>query len=139
MHHQRLHIEKAVHHAFLTAALLTADLQRAEAAVAETIRLKNPGESLDPVLFRQAIKATAGGPREIAGENLRDVMAAVPDELCGVVRLPNRFRHCFVLRVLCGLSRESCSELLDQTISEVDANTHSAIETLSHGVDSLAA
>ena len=98
----------------------------------ETIRLKNPGESLDPVLFRQAIKATTKGERDTAAVDLREVIDAVPGELCGVVRLPKPFRHCFVLRVLCGLSRESCSELLDQTISEVDANTYSAIESLSH-------
>lgn len=105
----------------------------------ETIRLKNPGESLDPVLFRQAIKASTEGERDMAGEDLRDVLAAVPDELRGVVRLPDALRHCFVLRMLSGLSRESCAELLDRTISEVDANTYSAIENLSHSLVSLAA
>jgi DNA-directed RNA polymerase specialized sigma24 family protein len=114
--------------------LLTANLKCAEAAVMETIRLRNPGESLDPVLFRQAIKASTEGRRNTAEEGLRDVLAAIPDELRGVVRLPEALRHCFVLRLLSGLSRESCAELLGRTISEVDTNTYSAIESLSHSL-----
>ena len=139
MHCERSHIERALNHAFLTATLLTANLKRAEAAVMETIRLKSPGESLDPVLFRQAIKASTEGGRNTTGEDLRDVLGAVPDELRGLVRLPDALRHCFVLRMLSGLSRESCAELLNRSISEVDANTYSAIESLSHSLVSLAA
>jgi DNA-directed RNA polymerase specialized sigma24 family protein len=136
MHCKQSHIER---HAFLTATLLTANLKRAETAVMETIQLKNPGESLDPVLFRQAIKASAEGERDTAGEDLREVLATVPDELHVVVRLPDALRHCFVLRMLNGLSRENCAELLDRTISEIDRNTCSAIESLSHSLVSPAA
>jgi DNA-directed RNA polymerase specialized sigma24 family protein len=138
MHCQRSHIEQALHQAFLTATLLTANLGRAENAVTETIRLRNPGESLDPLLFRQAIKASTEGERDTAAEDLGEVLAAVPEELRGVVRLPEPLRHCFVLRMLSGLSREKCAELLDRTISEIDAYTCSAIENLSYSLVPLA-
>lgn len=123
-------LDQAVRRAFLTAILLTGSQERAEATLMETIRLWHTTEPL--VLSRVAIRALTDGVNRSAGiASLSDAAAIVPRELRSVLDLPESARQCYVLRILNGLSRDDCADLLRVSSSEIDQQTCAALQRLS--------
>ena len=100
--------------AFRTALLLTGDTRTAEAAVMHGIGVcedLSPGGLLTEAV-RSAVRRrtkSSDGPYEV--ECLRP-------ELRRLFMLQPLPRHCFVLRVLVGLSPEVCAELLEVSVTE---------------------
>jgi hypothetical protein len=56
--------------------------------------------------------------------------AGLPLRLRNVVRLTPAIRNCFVLRILLGLSEETCACLLSSSTGQVIANTYVALQKL---------
>ena len=106
--------------AFRTALLLTGDTRTAEAAVMHGIRAcedLSPGGLLIEAV-RSAVRRrtkSSGGPYEVE---------CLPPELRRLFMLQPLPRHCFVLRVLVGLSPEVCAELLETSITEFEGTLY---------------
>ena len=104
---------KALDMAFRTALLLTDAMKTAEAAVMQGI---GACEDLSPRgLMVEAVRSavrrrtkSSDGPCEVE---------CLPPELRHLFMLQPLPRHCFVLRVLVGLSPEVCAELLEVSVT----------------------
>jgi len=123
---------RALSRAFTTALLLTANTERAEAAVLDGINALHPGEASPEKLFLEvaaaAFAAGRGSARRL--QELECAASVLPPELRPVLRLPLNLRQCFVLRVLMSLSRESCARLLVRGVNAVDHDTRRAAQAL---------
>jgi hypothetical protein len=112
--------------AFRMALLLTGDTRTAEAAVMHGIGVC---EDLSPGgLLTEAIKSavrrrtkSSDGPCEVE---------CLPPELRRLFMLQPLPRHCFVLRVLVGLSSEVCADLLDVSVTEFEYAVYRALTQL---------
>ena len=93
-------IEDIVGRAFLTAHLLTGNMEQAESATIAAIDSWNPDDETEEVL-------------DVAGP-------CHPVELQRVLRLARPLRRCFVLRVLVGLPPRVCAKLLRSDSRRVD-------------------
>jgi hypothetical protein len=129
---------------FRLALLLTGNLTRAEAAMHDALILMKPGDMSDNALFAGVI-ATALTRCHDASETDR-ISPILPVEMRRVLRLCTRRRQCFVLRLLAGLSREQCAQLLRLDLYGVDEAIFAAVaelsglgETTSHAVNEVAA
>ncbi len=114
---------------FITALLLTANLDRAESAVMRSIgRLDECVSS--GALLQGTLRASLAGPGGMTAEVPEDLAEAgsiLPPELQHVVHLPKDLRQCFVLRILLGLSREVCASLLGLDVQRIDEQTCASI------------
>ena len=112
--------------AFRTALLLTADTRTAEAAVMRGIDASDdlsPGGLLIEAV-RSAVRLrtkSSDGPYEVHG---------LPDELRRLFMLRPLLRHCFVLRILVGLSPEACGDLLEISVTEFEDAMYGALTEL---------
>jgi hypothetical protein len=113
--------------AFRTALLLTGEVLRAETAMAFAIRSLNSGQILDEALLLGTLKAAVSSSKDC---ELRSEPPSLPLALRCVLRLATDHRHCFVLRVLVGLSRDECSRLLSRATDQIDVDTAGALEEL---------
>ena len=112
--------------AFRTAVLLTGATKSAEAAVIHAI---SACEELSPHgLLTEAVRSavrlqasSANGPYEVE---------CLPPELRRLFMLQPLPRHCFVLRVLVGLSPEVCAELLEVSVTEFENAVYRALTQL---------
>jgi hypothetical protein len=112
--------------AFRTALLLTGDTRTAEVAVMHGIGVC---EDLSPGgLLTEAIKSavrrrtkSSDGPYEVE---------CLPPELRRLFMLQPLLRHCFVLRILMGLSPEACAELLEVSVTEFEDAVYGALTRL---------
>ena len=112
--------------AFRTALLLTGDTRTAEVAVMHGI---GACEDLSPdglliAAVRSAVRRrtnSSGGPCKIE---------CLSPELRRLFMLQPLSRHCFVLRVLVGLSPEVCAELLEISIIEFEDAVYEALTQL---------
>jgi hypothetical protein len=112
--------------AFRTALILTGAMKTAEAAVMQGI-----GACEDPSprgLMIEAVRSavrrrtkSSDGPCEVE---------CLPAELRRLFMLQPLPRHCFVLRVLVGLSPEVCAELLDISVTEFEDAVYGALTQL---------
>ena len=108
-------IEDIVGRAFLTAHLLTGNMDQAESATMAAIDSWNPDDETEEVLFEKALAmaARASIKRAPLSSNEPDVAGScLPVELQRVLRLARPLRRCFVLRVLVGLPLRVCAKLL---------------------------
>ena len=112
--------------AFRTALLLTGDTTTAEAAVTRAIdaceALSSGGLLIEAV--RSAVRRrtkSSDGPYDVDG---------LPTELRRLFMLQPLLRHCFVLRILAGLSPEVCAELLDISVTEFEDAVPAALTEL---------
>jgi hypothetical protein len=112
--------------AFRTALLLTGDTRTAEAAVMQGIGacqdLSPRGLLIEAV--RSAVRRptkSPGGPHEVE---------CLPPELRPLFKLQPLLRHCFVLRILVGLSLEFCAELLEVSVTEFEDAVYEAFTQL---------
>ena len=112
--------------AFRTALLLTGDTRTAEAAVTHGIAAcedLSPGGLLMEAVGSAVRRRTksSDGPCEV------ECLATELRRLFMLQPLP---RHCFVLRVLVGLSPEVCAELLDISVIEFEDAVYEALTQL---------
>ena len=112
--------------AFRTALLLTGDTRTAEAAVMQGIGACEDVSSGDLLIeaVRSAVRRrtkSSDGPYEVDG---------LPAELRRLFMLQPLFRHCFVLRILVGLSPEVCAELLEISVIEFEGAMYGALTEL---------
>ena len=104
-----------VERAFTTALLLTGSAGHAEAAVMEGICSQHGKLSAESVLH-----ATVNASIRVEPEEDESASSLLPKELRPVLRLPARSRHCYVLRILVGYSREVCASLLKTGMHNID-------------------
>ena len=110
----------ALNLAFCTALLLAGDMKTAEAAVMHGIEACEdlPPRGLLIEAVRSAIQrrtTSADGPYELE---------CLPRDLQRLFMLQPLPRHCFVLRMLVGVSPELCAQLLDISIPEFEGALH---------------
>jgi hypothetical protein len=113
--------------AFRAILLLTGSAAHAEDAVLSAIQSTEPEEASDQRLLLGAVEAAL--ERE-GHANSGCVPPALCPELGRVLRLMPARRHCFVLRILIGFSREVCSRLLHLNVEEIDEITCTAAREL---------
>jgi len=122
---------------FVAAILLTANMERAECAVLRSISLLDESVSYGSLL-RGTIKASLAGSigiKEQGREELAEACSILPLELQHVLRLSKDLRHCFVLRILLGLSRGACASLLGLDVQGIDERTCASILQLTVAQD----
>jgi len=112
--------------AFRTALLLTGDTRTAEAAVMHGIGVC---EDLSPGGLLIAAVRSAVRRRTKSSDGPCKVECLSP-ELRRLFWLQPLPRHCFVLRVLVGLSPEACAALLEVSVSEFEDAVYRALTQL---------
>jgi hypothetical protein len=114
--------------AFWIALLLTGSIEAAEAAVLNGIAALEldhiSGDSLLLATAKSAIQRRTDFIEQSEG------LSILPLELRRLFLLAPRYRDCFVLRVLIGLTPEQCSGILHLSIHEVDDAFCTALRTL---------
>jgi len=100
---------------------------QAEALVIEAIELWNPGDTVEGALTRYVIDRSVQAREAV---DIRLASQIVREDLRPVLQLPDRHRHCFVLRVLANLSRQACECILGLTGFQVDRYTTAALADL---------
>jgi hypothetical protein len=120
---------RALPKAFLTALLLTGGIEAAEAAVLEAIAtLELDYDSGDCLLLetvKSAIKRRADAP-----DPSEQAFSILPIELRRVLLLAPGSRHCFVLRVLLGMTPEISSGILNRSVHEVEEALLTGLQNL---------
>ena len=123
-------LHKTVDRAYITALLLTASAERAEAAILEGHRVTDLDSTPGEALLGQAVNAAIKVQSETSEQPLEDLERAssmLPFELRRVLHLQPALRQCFVLRFLMGLPREVCARLLRLEIRQVDERARTAL------------
>ena len=119
-------VSQALDMVFRTALLLTGDTRTAEAAVMHGI---GACEDVSPGgLLIEAIRSAVRRPTK-SSEGPCEV-ECLPPELRRLFMLQPLPRHCFVLRVLVGLSPEVCGELLEVSDTEFENAVYRALTQL---------
>ena len=117
---------------FLTAVLLTGSVQQAEDAVLDAINLIDMEQGTPEALLKRtvvaAINKRSANPQ--SPEDAKSRSSMLPWELLSVIYLSPRLRHCFVLRILHGWSREISASLLGVEASQIDEQTRAAVVRL---------
>ena len=119
--------------AFTVSLLLTTDPQEAEQAILlaiEEVDLNDfAGDSFLRAVVRHSLSRAIQTGASVPGETspATDLLST---ELRSLLTLPLEVRACFVLRILLGNSRQSCSDLLRLTPELVDEYTRAALFTL---------
>jgi len=119
--------------AFIAGLLLTGSVERAEAAILESVRMSCPDDLFSESLFRRAVHYSIDQCIELKSKKHNDLDRArsiLPFELCCVLNLSQQLRYCYVLRILIGLSREVCAWLLHMDTSQIDQHTCAAMVQL---------
>ena len=112
--------------AFRTAVLLTGATKSAEAAVIHGISAR---EELSPHgLLTEAVRSAVRLQASSANDPYE--VECLPPELRRLFMLQPLPRHCFVLRVLVGLSAEVCAELLEVSVTHFENAVHRALTQL---------
>jgi hypothetical protein len=123
-------IKQTIGRAFLAAHLLTASTEQAESAVVEAMDSWDPDDDSDEVLFQQVFRTALQADVEGVPSSWNDPASMLPIELKAVLRLAPQLRRCYVLRMLVGLSRQTCARLLHLHSREVDHYTREALQRL---------
>jgi hypothetical protein len=117
---------------FITAVLVAGSPGQAEAAMLEAIQQMDETQGSEEDLFFACIRVALNrGPRlepPVKPGRAASASLSLPEELERVMLLPPNFRHCFVLRILAGLSYEQCLFL---NIKDPDEGACSAARELS--------
>jgi hypothetical protein len=114
--------------AFWIALLLTGSIEAAEAAVLDGIAALELDHISGDSLLRATAKSAIQRRTEFLGQS--EELSILPLELRRLFLLAPRYRDCFVLRVLIGLTPELCSGILHLSIHEVDDALCAALEEL---------
>ena len=123
-------ISHVLERAFLTAHLFTGSLQKAEEVTLNAIAAWRPDEEPEEKLFQNVLDAAARTQAEVSQSDPDSSRSYLPHELKAVLQLAPQLRHCFVLRVLAGLSAKVCARLLCLHSDMVDRYTCDAVQRL---------
>jgi hypothetical protein len=114
----------------LTAAvLLSGDLTEAEDAVADSILSLDTDDFETEGFLMCVLILSIQRSRNSSKRSLRktgEISVTLPADLQNVLDLSLKLRHCFVLRVLLGLSKETCSQMLQVDDDELEKSVSSA-------------
>lgn len=126
--------EHSLGKAFVTALLLTGNLEEAETAVLDGIRSLDADNEVDEVLLRETVSAAIERRPEVqvALEELRRPSSILPGELLPLMYLSPHLRHCYVLRILLGWPSEIAAKLLHLDVFQMEALTRAAMLRLSY-------
>jgi hypothetical protein len=120
--------------AYRAAILLTGSARPAEEAVVRAIESIDIDAATSEELLRLTVIASM---RIMPSAELPEISAReplLPVDLQNVLRLPNRLRQSFVLRVLLAMPRDFSAQLLDIDVSALDRSTALAAQTLVDGI-----
>jgi hypothetical protein len=123
-------MDETLENAFVAGLLLTGSVERAEAAILESVRMSCPDDLFGEALFRRAVHYSIDQQVEVSSKKQKELAGAasvLPFELRCVLSLSQNLRYCYVLRVLVGLPREVCAWLLHLDTSQVDLHTCAAM------------
>ncbi len=123
-------MHETLENAFIAGLLLTGSVERAEAAVLESVRMSCPDDLFSEALFRRTVHCSIEPQNEFPAERQKELDRAasiLPFELRCVLNLSRNLRYCYVLRILLGLPREVCAWLLHLDTSQVEQRTCAAI------------
>ncbi len=123
----QLDLEDSCREAFCTSLLLTGSALHAESVVMEAIELWNPNDTVEGAFTRYVIDRSVRTREE---DEVWPAAHLLREELRPVLHLPQRHRHCFVLRVLVNLSGQACARILNLTSLQVDRYTAAALSDL---------
>ena len=107
--------KQAISKAFWPAVLVSANTRSAEDAIADAIGISEPEDFATDAFLICVLRLLIQRSRIVVEqqESNRDpVLSTLPIELQRVLRLPTYYRHCYVLRILLGLSEDVCTALL---------------------------
>ena len=111
----------AVRLAFPAALLLTGNMHDAEQAVENAITASGSDFTAEALLV-ETVRSVMQLP------TCRDETHSIlPRELQALSLLPPKGRNCFVLRVLLGIEREACTQILELSGDDVDEALHQAL------------
>jgi hypothetical protein len=126
-------IECTISKALMTARLLTASIEQAESAIMKALDSWDPATENEEALFQQVLHAAVDSGSTVSAFSRKPtdtLPTGVPVELRGVIALPLQLRRCFVLRILAGLSRAVCAQMLNVHARRVDQYTSAAVRRL---------
>jgi hypothetical protein len=114
----------------LTAAiLLSGDLTQAEDAVADAILSLDTDDFETEAFLMCVLILSIQRSRNSSKWSIRErvkIPITLPAELQNVLNLSLMLRHCFVLRVLLGLPKETCGQMLQVDDDELEKSVSSA-------------
>jgi hypothetical protein len=122
-------VSKALDGAFRAALMLTGSMQAAEHAVFNGIAATECYSAEDDALLLETVKA-AIQRRPNSLHQSQEAPAHLPLELRRLFLLTPISRDCFVLRILLGLTAQTCSGILHLTIEEAHQTLCAALEAL---------
>lgn len=122
---------ETIENAFIVGLLLTGSIEQAERAIVDSIHCSETEYVCGQRVFRRVIQ-WAVDPQEQRSRRVIDEASVkvLPFELGRVLHLPPGLRHCYVLRILVGLSREVCAWLLHVDVEQIGHRTQSAVNGL---------
>lgn len=122
---------ETIENAFIVGLLLTGSIEQAERAIVDSIHCSETEYVCGQRVFRRVIQ-WAVDPQEQRSCRVIDEASVrvLPFELGRVLHLPPGLRHCYVLRILVGLSREVCAWLLHVDVEQIGHRTQSAVNGL---------
>jgi hypothetical protein len=122
---------ETIENAFIVGLLLTGSIEQAERAIVDSIHCSETEDVCGQRVFRRVIQ-WAVDPQEQRSCRVIDEASVriLPFELGCVLHLPPDLRHCYVLRILVGLSREVCAWLLHTDVEQISQRTQSAVNDL---------
>ena len=122
---------ETIENAFIVGLLLTGSIEQAERAIVDSIHCSETEDVCGQRVFRRVIQ-WAVDPQEQRSRRVIDEASVriLPFELGCVLHLQPDLRHCYVLRMLVGLSREVCAWLLHTDVEQISQRTQSAVSGL---------
>jgi hypothetical protein len=122
---------ETIENAFIVGLLLTGSIEKAERAIVDSIRCTETEDVCGRRVFRRVIQ-WAVDPQDQRSRGVIDEASVriLPFELGCVLHLPSDLRHCYVLRILVGLSREVCAWVLHTDLEQISQRTQSAVNGL---------
>ncbi|PYT22581.1 MAG: hypothetical protein DMG57_34810 [Acidobacteria bacterium] len=128
-------ISKALDGAFHAASILTGSAEVAENAVLDGIAALNFGHIFNDVLLVETVKSAIRRRADLASRS-EQAPSYLPWELQRLFLLAPISRDCFVLRVLLGITLETCSGILHLTTQASEEVLCAALQELPRLEDS---
>jgi len=90
----------------------------------------NPDRDSDEDLVQAALRAAVQAANSTSSNRSDQSESRIPTELKPILRLPAKLRHCYVLRMLEGLSKDVCARILRLDSRQVERYTCAALQAL---------
>ncbi len=115
------------------AVLLSGDVTQAEDAVADAILSLETDDFETEAFLTCVVILSIQRSRNSSKRWIRktsEISVALPAELQNILSLSSKLRHCFVLRVVLGLPKETCRQMLQVDDNELEQSLCSATTQL---------